>query len=336
MITKCLNNKIANSHNRLKPIILRAILKLYQNGKNEISANMVKVECLQIDNTIAWNNKITAICNSMRNVLDCGARITGEDRDFNGFTILFGEDNSETNEVNIQSITHNNINEAPLDILDLAKINLSNSFKVIIICSSKKKKSNFDNYPNIKFKAVSNNINEFHPEDLVPNSKINWREYLVNHQNDENLLCAYDLYSKNVYHVLHEKFKQSLYILSAGWGLVHSEFKLPNYDITFSKNAELKTKRKMNGLINYNDFNQLNASENEDIIFIGSVDYLPLFFKLTENLKNRKLIFYFGIGGNLPKPTLNIDSFKFIRYESSNNRSWHYDLANDLSRGFIQ
>ena len=87
----CMNEKIANAQSRLKPIILRAILKIYQNGKNEISAQMVRNECSIIDNDINWNNRLPAICNIMRKTLDCGGRIKGEDRDFNNFTIFFGE-----------------------------------------------------------------------------------------------------------------------------------------------------------------------------------------------------------------------------------------------------
>jgi cytoplasmic iron level regulating protein YaaA (DUF328/UPF0246 family) len=90
-----MNDKIANSHNSLRPIILRAILNIYQNGNNEISAKMVKKECGIIDNTVSWNNKIPAICSGMRNTLECGGRIKGEDRDFNGFKIVFGNVNEK-------------------------------------------------------------------------------------------------------------------------------------------------------------------------------------------------------------------------------------------------
>jgi hypothetical protein len=238
----------------------------------------------------------------------------------------------------VQSISkkiNNKINENPQDILDMTEVNLSESFKVVIICSSKKEKSNFDEYPNIKFNAVPNDINEFHPDDLMPKTDVKWRKYLDDRQNDKNLLRAYELYSRPEYRCLYEKFKKSLYILSAGWGLVNSEFRLPNYDITFSSSGEPETKRKKNDFNTYQDFNQMSLHSNEDIIFIGSVNYLPQFYNLTQHLTNRKLIFFFGIGGNIPKPTINIDTFKSIRFQSSNNRSWYYDLANDLSCGFI-
>ena len=92
MNVNCMNDKIANSNNSLRPIILRAILNIFQNGNNEISANMVKIECGIINKTVLWNNKIPAICSGMRNVLDCGGIIIGEDRDFNGFKIFTRND----------------------------------------------------------------------------------------------------------------------------------------------------------------------------------------------------------------------------------------------------
>ena len=236
-----MNDKIANANNLLRPIILRAILKIYQNGNNEISAQMVKIECAKIDNTIIWNNRIPAICSVMRNSLDCGGRILGENRDFNGFTITFGanvegnivlQTKNKTSESKEKSKTIKK--EVPQKIKNVEKLLLTKNFKVVMICSSRKYASTLDDYPQIKFKATGNFIDEFHPDEKIPNSAISWRVYLEKHQKDKNLLMAYELYSRNEYQSLYEKFGNSFYILSAGWGLVNSEFKLPNYDITFS------------------------------------------------------------------------------------------------------
>jgi hypothetical protein len=142
------------------------------------------------------------------------------------------------------------------------KLELSNSFKVVMICSGGKNDSTFDDFQGINFKAVGNSIDEFHPDEKLPNSTISWRDYLEEHQNDKNLLMAYQLYKRNEYRQLYEKFGNSFYILSAGWGLVSSEFKLPNYDITFSNNANIGAKRSknINNLPIYNDFNQLDIN----------------------------------------------------------------------------
>jgi hypothetical protein len=219
-------------------------------------------------------------------------------------------------------------NEVKSSLLIQEKLELSENFKVVMICSSKKNVSAFDQFPNVKFKSIVNAENVFHPDGLIPNSQKSWREYLIEHQNDKNLKKAYKLYSRKEYISLYDKFKDSLYILSAGWGLVSAEFKLPIYDVTFSSKSGSTNKRDKG--IKFNDFNQLEISDNEDIVFIGSGNYLPLFYSLTFNLPNRKLIFFFGKGNNLPQPMVNQNTFKFINFQSLNNRSWYYELANLL------
>ena len=101
-------------------------------------------------------------------------------------------------------------NESSQNHLDQKKLILSENFNVVLICSKKKKKSNFDDYPEIKFKAVTNKINEFHPDDLMPNSDVKWRKYLEEHQNDKSLLSAFDLYSRKEYRSLYEKFNKCI------------------------------------------------------------------------------------------------------------------------------
>lgn len=225
--------------------------------------------------------------------------------------------------------------ETPKIKINQDKLHLSENFKVVMICSGKKNDSTFDEHPNIKFKAVTNNTNEFHPDDFIPKSDIKWRKYLQDHQNDQNLLRAYELYKRKEYRILQKKFKKSLYILSAGWGIVNSDFKLPNYDITFSNSSDPKTKRKKSDLKTYQDFNQMILQRNEDIVFIGSVDYLPQFYNLTQHLTNRKIIFYFGKEEPKPKPTINIETYQYRKFHSSDNRSWYYELANNIANGII-
>ena len=89
MNINCINNKIANANNALKPIILQAIKDIYLNGNNQMTARMVKNQCIVLDANILWGKKIPAICNSMRISIECSGSIVGEDRDFNEFTIAF-------------------------------------------------------------------------------------------------------------------------------------------------------------------------------------------------------------------------------------------------------
>ena len=341
MNINCMNDKIANANNPLKPIILRAILNIYQNGNNEISAQMVKIECAKIDNTIIWNNRIPAICSAMRNSLECGGRTLGENRDFNGFTITFVA-NVESNII-LQTKNKTSENkeksktikkEVPQKIKNAEKLVLTKNFKVVMICSSGKNDSTLDDYPQIKFKAEGNSIDEFHPDEKMPNSDISWRDYLLKHQNDKNLRMTYKLYSRKEYQSLYEKFGNSFYILSAGWGLVSSEYKLPNYDITFSSNSNIGAKRSTNNnnLPIYNDFNQLKINDNEDIIFIGSPDYLKLFIILTQNLPNRKIIYWKSKSLKRIYPN---DTFEYRYFQTNTNTNWHYELAYAIACGII-
>ena len=176
--------------------------------------------------------------------------------------------------------------------MEIEKLNLSKNFKLVMICAGSKNDSFFTAYPNENFVNEPTNNIEHHPDVIMKDAKISWREYLINNQNDKNLLEAYNLYKRNEYRCLYNRFKERFYILSAGWGLVKADCKLPNYDITFSKLAKNKNRRIFNDE-GYRDFNKLeNISDSDDIVFIGSPDYIPLFFDLTRNLKNRKIIYW--------------------------------------------
>lgn len=83
----------------------------------------------------------------------------------------------------------------------------------------------------------------FHPDDVIPSTSTPWRGHLVTYNrrsdNPDRLLRAADLYSPPVYRrLLNHVGTESLFILSAGWGLIRSDFLLPDYDITFSSQAE--------------------------------------------------------------------------------------------------
>lgn len=88
MNINCINNQIANS-SKLRPTILKAILSLFNRGMRKMTAEMVKNECLALDISKPWNERIPAICLSMKNATECGGRIIGEYREINGFTIAF-------------------------------------------------------------------------------------------------------------------------------------------------------------------------------------------------------------------------------------------------------
>lgn len=234
-----------------------------------------------------------------------------------------------------------NISDKPSKMnlkIELENLGLSKNFKVVMICAGRKNNSYFTAFPNENFVNTpeAGVVNEHHPDDIMNNRKISWRDYLINNQNDNNLLEAYNLYTREEYRCLHRKYKNNFYILSAGWGLVNSEFKLPNYNITFSDTANQINKRNNNLIVPplYNDFNNFTdvnkiplINPKEDILYIGGKDYLELFYDLTQDLPNRKIIFKYN---NTDIPTPPNNSFLIISYLISYPSFWYYQLAKDL------
>ena len=350
MNINCINNKIANANNALKPIILQAIKDIYLNGNHQMTARMVKNKCIILDANILWNEKNPAICNSMRNAIECGGRIVGEDRDFNDFTITF-DGNGNNLEIKTLKKTKPKVKSKPKDKsnfsskppynyrIEIEKLNLSKNFKVVMVCAGRKRDSFFTGYHNKNF--VNNSVQNFehHPDEIMNNGITTWREYLINNQNDINLKMAFDLYLPirypDIYVDLHAKFNTNFYILSAGWGLINSEFKLPKYNITFSENNNIlpNYRRNKNLIIPpiYNDFNQLLVNDEDDIILLGGKDYRNLFYKLTQYLSNRKVIYYKEQQiPTLPNFVINRQTFIFVQYKPdnpNNNYDWYYELG---------
>ena len=97
---------------------------------------------------------------------------------------------------------------------------------IVISCSGSKNGENLI-YKNNEIIFVSSpngeDKNHFNPENQIPNENRTWREY-VNSQENNDILEAYKLYKNKIYSKLYEKYKSNLFILSAGWGIINSEF----------------------------------------------------------------------------------------------------------------
>ncbi len=166
----------------------------------------------------------------------------------------------------------------------------------------------------------------FKPDDSNENG-ISWREYLTqynqNKSNPLNLLPAYKLYMNKSYQDLVTAYGlKNIFILSAGWGLINAEFLTPNYDITFSASAE-KYKRR-NKSDNYLDYSLLPIKENDDLIFLGGKDYLPLFVKLSEQYSGKRIIYYNSNKCPVAK------GCELIRFKTKTRTNWHYGCAKSL------
>jgi hypothetical protein len=66
-----------------------------------------------------------------------------------------------------------------------------------------------------------------------------------------------------------------------------------------------------------------------DIVFVGGKDYLPLFCKLTESAKGKRIAFF-----NSASP-LRFDNCEFKRFETATRTNWHYECANALIAGTL-
>jgi hypothetical protein len=170
------------------------------------------------------------------------------------------------------------------------------------------------------------------PDDSAAGGK-SWREHLVEYNkepgnNPFGLYPAYQLYEKDVYRRLVDRFElRNVYILSAGWGLIGAAFLTPYYDITFSPSAErYKRRRKAD---RYHDFCMLPIDTDDEVVFFGGKDYLPLFCKLTSQVRSLKTVFYNS--ANSPRA----NECKLRRFETATRTNWHYECANAFLDGSI-
>ena len=168
-----------------------------------------------------------------------------------------------------------------------------------------------------------------HPDDMSDITGITWRQRVMavnaGREPDPGLWIAGKLYRPKAYALLLEKLGiERLFILSAGWGLVRADFLLPDYDITFSTSAEPWKRRRASD--KFSDFNALERTQ-EDIVFLGGKDYLPLFLRLTRSAAGRRLVVY-----NSANPPVACGC-ALTRYPTTRRTNWHYDCAEALAAG---
>lgn len=169
-----------------------------------------------------------------------------------------------------------------------------------------------------------------HPDDSTGDGR-SWRQRLIDYNsgsaatNPLDLSPAYRLYRPSAYTLLVKRFGGSqVYILSAGWGLIRSDFLVPKYDITFSFQAENYQRRRKKDP--FHDFCHLDNG-SEPIIFFGGKDYLSLFVKLTADYVGPRIIVY----NSSVQPR--VQGAQLIRYPTEARTNWHYQAAHDFADG---
>jgi len=171
------------------------------------------------------------------------------------------------------------------------------------------------------------------PSDISRNGTMyieNLSQYNRRSNNPYNLLPAYKLYSNDVYRALVIKYGlENIFILSAGWGLIRSDFLTPIYNITFStaKNVNPEFRRKKSDV--YHDLCHLPLDSTEDLVFIGGQSYQFLFDKLTQNYFGNRVVLYNS--ENIPQ----LKNCKLIKFVTTQRTNWHYTCAKQLIDGII-
>ncbi len=168
------------------------------------------------------------------------------------------------------------------------------------------------------------------PDDPA-NSSQSYRDLVIEYNRDPadnplNLLPAWQLYKNPVYGQLVRKYGvRNVYILSAGWGLVSSDFLIPNYDITFSKSADAYKQRRLRD--RYLDFSMMSQDTSSRIIFLGGKDYVRLFCDLTLHVRTERIVFYnSAISPDAP-------GCRLVPFPTSTRTNWHYECAKKLVEG---
>lgn len=174
------------------------------------------------------------------------------------------------------------------------------------------------------------------PDD--PINGLSWRELVLRYNvsrdgdNPFRLYRAYRLYKNKVYRRLVQKFgSQKVYILSAGWGLIRSDFLTPNYDITFKQTPpDQKYKQRYFDDDQWEDFFIRSLIHIDGMLFVGGQDYLRQFCALTKRIRVEKIAFYNS------KQRPEAPGCILRKYPNAKRSTgWQYDCANDLVDGII-
>jgi hypothetical protein len=214
---------------------------------------------------------------------------------------------------------------------------MSKNYIPVLCCSSKKTKDRFYyNGQPIKFvaslsKAPRDVAKYCRPDDkIIPGETRTWRD-LVLEQKHPDLVQAYCLYKHKVYRDLYREFGNRFYILSGGWGIIRANFKLPDYNITYSTAPNMPEYARRRDNIGWNDINHLKEdAENKTfdsdsiIVLFAGADYAPPFCDMTQSIPNRKKILYKS------QNIMRRQGFEYIYYDTNRITTWFYEAAGEF------
>jgi len=205
---------------------------------------------------------------------------------------------------------------------------------VIIQCAGRKKRNPLWG---INFVAHPQDPDEHHPDGTMSSiTDVSWRKYIEEYNNglykehNQKLCKAGDLYLPKYYKAAINKLGwDRVYILSAGWGLIRSDYFIPSYDITFSSSAPRKNKRTIK--TPFADWNQLKDCKR--FFFFGGINYLLFLYKLTQNLDCEKIVYY-AADKVVNDAIWQFEGYTYVKYKKSFT-NWHYQALSDWLDGTI-
>ena len=213
---------------------------------------------------------------------------------------------------------------------------------VVIQCAARKQGASFRTAQGVPIRFVAhpnlgsaNQLERFaHPDDPSDRPEATWRgavaaynaDFARSGTNPLGLCPAYALYADPIYRGLERRFGlDALCILSAGWGLLRAGYLTPDYDITFSQQADPISIRGRYQV--FHDHQQISEDVQGPVIFIGGASYLPHFLRLTAAVRAPRRAFF----NSVVAPQA--ERCQMIRFETARRTNWHYSCAQDLIAG---
>jgi Family of unknown function (DUF6884) len=235
------------------------------------------------------------------------------------------------------------------EIKSLESLLPRDALKLVITCAGHKREPiSFDNEGSrVEFVAQPHlaprdpKVVYFRPDDSAPGTNATWRgileDYNLCKQNERGFWASFKLYQPpKPYSDIYERLKgfadrrgHELFILSAGWGLVQSDYWLPHYQITFTRKTDkLYTFRSSADC--YQDFQQLTNPDSVPIIIFAGKSYRKTLFDLLHGVAGRKLVFWLH-GAVIPEQ----EGYEFLPYVPPDHirdlkTNWQYECAKDF------
>jgi hypothetical protein len=144
--------------------------------------------------------------------------------------------------------------------------------------------------------------------------------------NGQNLTRAGSLYRRSIYQkLINSVGSHNVYILSAGWGLVYTDDKIPSYDITFSSSVKIPKDARITSAVrtNYDTVRQI-IDGDEDIHLFITAEYAMYWMSLFPGMGGRCVVLHWRQGQATP---LGWAGQTFFHNCGSCKTNWHYIAA---------